>query len=223
MKKTVAILLAFCLLFALSGCVSRRDVDEAAAQRDALQAKAEPHSEFLQPLMEEEYEVVLDMLEEKQADKERAAAEMIEPYLVTVELTTENFDDYFEWITFPSVDAFGAEDGDTTVVLTCKVYQDGLVFYRSDAKYVLEDHSERELNLNSRSTWHNDSLPDSMKVVSVSGSVTFVKSDYVMEYSVEKADPTRHTQNPADPFLSATVTLANGESFYRSIIPGCEN
>lgn len=34
----------------------------------------------------------------------------IEDYLVTVELTPENFDEYFEFVTIPSQNAFGEPD-----------------------------------------------------------------------------------------------------------------
>lgn len=241
MKKTVAILLALCLLFALSGCVSQSDVDAAAAQRDALQAeldalqeqydalqaRLEPHSQYIQPLMEEEYDVVLEILEEKQADKEKSAAEMIEPYLVTVELTPENFLDYFEM----KAQVVSGDQGEDTLVcfLASKVYEQGLILYKSDAAIgvvlAMEHNGHSYFDQSTDMVFDYGRLYMARSssgaptihggaITGISGTVTFVKADAVTGYEVTDGDTIYEYE---DTYL---VSLINGESLVRRVYFG---
>lgn len=235
MKKAVAMLLVLCLLLALPGCVSRSDVDAAAAQRDALQAeldalqeqydvlhaRLDTHSEYLQPLMEEEYDVVLERLEKKQADKKKAAAEMIEPYLVTVELTMDNFDDYFEW-KWQTVTSDKGEDV-PVYYLASKAYEQGLILYKSDAvigvAVQIEYGGHANIVTDPSSLFHDRSLysigsaNDPSRVLAigsyrVEGTVTFVKAEAVTDYRVSESAS-------SEAYGYADVYLIGGESLVR--------
>lgn len=237
MKKIMTILLTICLASMLAACASQRDLDAIAAEQAALQVKLDalqseyealqeqeaPYSEIMEWIDYESYPAAIHYVEERQAAKAVAEKGPIEDYLVTVELTTENFEDYFEWKSFPDLDAFGEETGYTKCILTSKVFKEGLVFYQMDAKYVLEGfESENELDFRSHFTWRDAKKAEAMKAVNVSGSVTFVKSDYVREYTIYPDDAASHTYSPADPFRDANVALVNGENIFRSILPGYE-
>lgn len=235
MKKTVTMLLALCLLLALSGCASESDVEAAAAQRDAaqeeldalreaydaLQNRREQHSEYIQLMEKEEYDAVLDKLEEKQAEKEKAAAEMIEPYLVTVELTIDNISDYFEWKSQNVAD----ENGEDIPVfyLASKAYEQGLILYKSDA--VIGVASNRQYNGYSYTTTEPSSLfrngslysigsPNDPSLVlgggvyRIEGTVTFVKAEAVTDYRVEDGDGGREYGH---------ITLINGDNILHKL------
>lgn len=235
MKKTVAMLLALCLLAALSGCVSRSDVDAAAAQRDALrenldalqeeydalQTKLERHSELIRLMEEEKYDAVLEKLEEMQAAKEKAAAEMLEPYLVTVELTMDNFDDYFEW---KSQTVAGDHGEDVPVCyLASKVYDQGLILYKSDAVVGVrsirsysghvEENKDPISLLDYYSLYSIGSVDYPFTVLAighyrVGGTVTFVKADAVTDYRVEDGSDGREYGH---------ITLINGEKILHKL------
>lgn len=235
MKKILTLLLTICLVSLLAACASQRELDAIAAEQAALQVKYDalqseyealqkaPYSDFIEWIECESYPAAIEFVKKRQAAEAFAEKGPIEDYLVTVELTTENFSDYFEWKSFPSLDAFGEETDYWDMVLTSKVYQEGLVFYQSDAKYEKDGSGyEYELHLGCTGQTRDLERWKAEKVDHVSGSVTFVKSDYVMEYTIYKDDPTFHRYCPDNPFRDANVALVNGENIFRSILPGYE-
>lgn len=240
MKKTLAILLALCLLIALSGCVSESDVEAAAAQRDAvqeeldalqeqydaLQNRLEQHSEYIRLMEEKKFDAVLDKLEEMQAEKEKAAAEMIEPYLVTVELTMDNFGDYFEW-KWQTVTRDNGEDV-PVCYLASKVYEQGLILYKSDAVIGVAAQKAYGGHLNivtdPSSLFHNRRLhsvgsandPSTVLAIGsyrVEGTVTFVKAEAVTDYKVSESEYSTE-------YWDAHISLINGEWLWRSLLFG---
>lgn len=236
MKKVLSLVLTTCLISTLAACASQHDLDAITAEQDALQVKYDalqseyealqeqeaPYSDFITEIEYESYPAAIEFVKKRQAAEAFAEKGPIEDYLVTVELTTENFSDYFEWISIPSLDAFGEETDYWDIFWTSKVYQEGLVFYQSDAKYEMDGY-EYELYLGSRRSTRDPEGWKAEKVENVSGSVTFVKSDYVMEYTIDEDDPTFHRYLPDDPSRSANVVLANGEFLYRFfVLPGYE-
>lgn len=238
MKKILSLLLMICSVTLLTACASQGDLDAIVAEQAALQVKYDalqadykvlqeqeaPYSDFIAWIDGEAYSAAIDFVKKKQAAEAFAEKGPIEDYLVTVELTPENFYDYFEWKSFPDLDAFGEETDYTRYDLVSTVYQEGLIFYQSDAKYA-DDGYESLFYLGEGFLSRNPEMAESIKAekaANISGSVTFVKADYVMDYTIYKDDPTGFTHGPDDPYRDANVALVNGEQLYRLIRPGYE-
>lgn len=233
MKKLWTVLLTICLAALLASCASQEDLDAIEAERAALQAKYDALQAECNPLQElesmypdlfehldsESYPAAIALVKRLRAGKLLLEKGPIDDYLITVELTKENFNDYFDWKCIPVVNAFGEEEDYTQFVLTSKVYEEGLVLYRSEAEFELEKYGAKALDLRYSITRRGEHQADAIKVVSVSGSVTFVKSDYVLDYSVDEDGSVNYPAYPGDPFRNANVALANGENLYRPIIP----
>ena len=256
MKKVIAISLTLCIL--LSGCVSQDDFDAVVAERDALQANntslqaekdslqaacdaqqetLDKYSDIIGAMDTEDYATAMSIISEKQIAKEIAEKGDIEEYLVTVELTVDNFDDYFEWKSFYNLNSFGEDmEESVTCVPVSKVYDEGLILYDTDVKigYTFSfsflssgrTHSE---SVEETREWSRSWLPSigcgssqgtkfllekcQVDVNRVLGTVTFVKSDYVTDYELgEIQDGASQT---------ALITLVNGEQFTHSIQFGC--
>lgn len=245
MKRTLALLLALGLLFSLAGCVSQSDLDAVIAERDALQttcdglqATVDTYADLINAMKSEDYQTAMNIISEKQTAKAVAEKGDIDDYLVTVELTLDNFDDYFQWQTFYNLNDFGEEqEHSISCVLTSKVYDEGLILYAADAKlgynftFTHESFgSAYSETLEETRDWNDFFLPTTgcgsspdvkfipeqcfVEVTRVIGTVTFIKSDYVTSYELSE------TRNGS--ISDATITLINGETLLHSIHYGCK-
>ena len=248
MKKAIAVLLAVCVVFCMAGCVSQDEFDALTAERDALKAEldalqsqydslntaVEPYGDLLDAMDGEDYETAMGIVSEKQVAKQLAEKGDIDAYLVTVELTPENFGEYFEWKALYNVNTFGEEEPwCVQYELVSKAYEQGLILYRADAKLsytnayacTAEDGYTFEDSFDGNYEWNSSYLPQNgmsgsqgmeyqlekctVTVTRVEGTVTFVKADYVTGYEVGEVT-NGHIQQ-------GTVTLVNGETLPRSI------
>lgn len=251
MKKIIALVLAVCLLFSLSGCVSQNDYDALLAQQqtlqanidalqadhDSLKATLDKHTDLIDAMEAEDFGAAMDIVSQKQIAKEVAEKGDIEEYLVTVELTLDNFDDYFEWKAFYGLNSFGEpEKHNMSVVPVSKVYDQGLILYQIDLKlgyaFTFSDSYQGRVNsdtINETREWSNNSIFGTgisssegvvfdlenftMDVNRLEGTVTFVKEEYVTSYELGELE--RSTQN-------ATITLVNGEVLLHTVQFGCK-
>lgn len=247
MKRAIAILLTACLVFCMAGCVSQSDLDAALAERDALQAEnntlwatVDKYSDIIGAMDSEDYQAAMAILSEKQIAKEIEQKGNIDDYLVTVELTMDNFDDYFQWKTFYGINDFGEVKKDVAwFVLTSKAYDQGLVLYHLDGAlgytYTAtgttpgwgthsntSDENTADLHDYSMpsvgSGMGSDSVMDiekcSAETTRVTGTATFVKAEYVTSYELGEV------QNGA--YQQATIKLVNGETLHRGVSFECK-
>ena len=93
-KLSVLFLAGTLLLVPLCGCAQ----SSSPAQTDG-QAQADgKYDEIIADLEEEDYDGAIDAITEMKKEAQAKAFGNIEDYLVTIELTKENFDEYFEEI-----------------------------------------------------------------------------------------------------------------------------
>lgn len=257
MKKLIAFLLALTLMLAMTGCVSQEDYDALAAQkdaeynalledlnalaqeRDALFATVDRHSALISAVESENYEYAADIISEMQIARDMAQKGDIADYLVTVELTPENFGEYFEFVPHYGTNAFGEEEPwSLNFAIASKAYDAGLIVYSADFKIEIETTTSStdfgSTNTSTDSTTFDctetyfpsfgfGGMPGETKynpeecsaaVVRVEGSVTFVKAEYVTDYVLGEADYS------FSPTQEAEIALVNGEMLYRSIYYG---
>ncbi len=242
MKKFIAILLILCIVFSLAGCVSQDDYDAVIAEKDALQARYDAlqttldhHADLIGAMDAEDYSMAMNIIREKQIAKDVAEKGDIDDYLVTVDLTLENFDDYFAWKNFYKRNAFGEEmEYRYSSLLTSKVFDQGLILYDCDVKLgftatVSADYfgSKENHSFDDTQTWFAKTMPRcggsstegviydlekcDVTTTRVEGTVTFVKADYVTDYAFDES-----TSEIAD------ITLVNGEVLQHQISFGCK-
>lgn len=252
MKITIAILLTLCITLSLTGCVSQSDLDAVTAENNALQADYEAlqadyeamqstmdaHADLIAAMDAEDYERAMGIISEKQIAKQLAEKGNIEDYLVTVELTPENFEDYFAWKAFYNLDAFGEPmEHFMSVVAASKVYDQGLILYDTNVKIGLtftfsSTDSGRTYTdtIHETRDWSQNNIFGSaisssegvvfdldnyaMEVTRVEGTITFVKEEYVTSYAISESE-TKSSE-------SAEITLVNGEQLFRTIQFGCK-
>lgn len=252
MKRALAILLTLCLIVSLAGCVSQSDLDAVIAEKDALQANydalqadyaamqatLDQHADLISAVDREEYEQAMLIIEEKQLDKLLAEKGDIEEFLITVELTPENFDEYFEWKTFYNLNSFGESmENEISFVLSSKAYDQDLILYDTDAKLGFTATAKMTGSYGSTTDSFNstgDLTPGYLcgtgwsaseevsfdlencfvETTRVEGTVTFVKEEYVADYKLSEMD--------TNSYQNADITLVNGEHISRSIRFGCK-
>ncbi len=108
---------------------------------------------------------------------------------LTVEITSENYMDYIEFIAAEApVDTWGEEVNKPCVVIASKLYNDGWILWgSSDAQCEL--YTNGFLNTSSSGALFGivieDVTIDTKFDVKIKGTYTFVKSDYVAEYTYD--------------------------------------
>ena len=255
MKKALSLLLIFCIVFCMTGCVSQDEFDAAIAERDAIKAdldslKAElntlqaqydslnsavaPYTGLLEAMDAENYEAAMGIVSEKQIAKQLAEKGDIEEYLVTVELTVDNFGEYFEWKNLYSINTFGEEEPwNLQCALLSKAYEQGLILYKADVKlnytlaftFVTENGYTVDDSFESTQEWTDSYLPSTgcsapqgsqylldecgVTMNRIEGTITFVKADYVTDYELGEVNNGY--------YQPGTVTLVNGETLHRSV------
>ena len=178
----------------------------------------EKYPELIAYLESENYQSAEAYIHELSLQKKKEAADDIEEYLVPVDLTSENFEDYFEFVTPPKFNAFGEPDGHY-VGLKSKKYDEGLVVYSFDDITVefSAESSTSDFTIDALLSFGIGGL-DNVKDVSYAGritdgKVTFIKKEYVENYSIPESE------KPDMKIVEAEVQLKNGEEIFRYIHP----
>ena len=224
MKRLMHVFLAITLLLGLSGCggIKQEEYDAILSEKAELENQLEayePYQSIVEALQSEEYDSAIDEISAMKTEKIIREAGNIEDYLVKVEINEDNFEDYFEFADYLSLNAFG-EPSIIFHGLVSKVYDEGLIIYdfggisveysysdgRNTNVYGLERMlifpSGEEPEYASSWKWTGRIVP---------GTVTFLKSEYVD--SIEIREP----ETPDQGFAWCQFTLKNGETFGRSI------
>ena len=251
MKRFVYLTTALtCLLAMFVGCaaqsVSAANEPNSVTQKTTVQGNdataAEEATDMISVPKEKaelltKYEALLNLLETENyqgaesyihnlvlQQKKESAGEM-EDYLVTVDLNSDNFEDYFELVVLPEYNSFGEATGDFYYGFRSKMYDEGLIIYDMDEialeveytdSYAPEDPYKMEGSLNELLTFnHGISKDTTVKYAGriTDGTITFIKQEYVDEYVIPELE------SPSDRGALGTVKLLNGETISRFVVP----
>lgn len=205
---------------------------EPAAETSAREQLLEKYGDVIDLLEKEEYDNAVAEIEKMKKDSKAAKYGDTADYLVSFELTADNFDEFFEFSTIQGKNAFGEDEDILWLGLKSKKYDEDLVFYRiSDIEY--NDDVTIEYTYNS-SGWEQTSESTLSQLLSfnygigidnndsfsveptgrIAGSkITFIKKEFIESYEVEPIS------NQSQNITQATVTLKNGDVYYFSVNP----
>lgn len=167
----------------------------------------------------------------------------IEDYLVTIEITPENFNDYFEIITFPYLDEWGEPvDNVNYFGLKCNLIDQGLIYYRdassnADDDFLMElkliyytdwgELSDDTFNVSAHDlydSWCFDGLDIAVmdyekeitaEVLRSRGTLTFLKEEYIQEVTYSST-----YKSLGYDVTTETLLLKNGEEMSIKYFPG---
>ena len=247
MKKRLQ-LAGICLIAIITGCASGNTValsEEKSATAASTKQEAnvvensdkstvsvpkekadilEKYPELISYLESEDYQSAETYVHDLVLQQKKEAAEDIGDYLVTVDLNSENFEDYFELAAVPRYNAFGEPVKGIQIGVKSKKFDEGLIVYSVDDitvefKYSYDsDDSECDLqtllsfNLSTYSGADDDSaLAYTGRITE--GTVTFIKREYVEDY------PVPELKKPDDYTAGTTIQLKNGEIINRYLYP----
>lgn len=182
----------------------------------------EKYPELISYLKSEDYQSAETYVHELVLQQKKEAAGDIEDYLVTVDLNSENFEDYFEFKTVPMVNAFGETKSGEWYGLKSKKYDEGLIVYSLDPISV-------ECILNSETSvdrlddlllfcvgYERDDGAEEAPSFSgriTEGKVTYIKQEYIEDYTI----PEQKTYDFAN--VDAEIRLKNGDTIKRNVNP----
>lgn len=224
MKRLLALTLILAALLSLSACslipAPRKSMEDITA--DDLAAAAERLTE----MDSDEIGAAVDAAfgGSAAAVPEETKLEPIENYLVTIEITPENFWDYFELVVLPSYDQWGEATGYYFFGLKSKLYDQGLIYYpdATDSDFLMEiEWHHSQTYKNNANKW---SLRDLLKmeygsafsrkdddkvefrVLRSKGTLTFVRQEYI-----ERIEDSSTTKVRGYTYHYCTIYLKNGD------------
>ena len=256
MRKTYLGALVICICLVLSACgqsASQTQVDtnaeqsageaqtisedkdiETVAETSAKEKMLEKYSNVIDFLEKEDYDNAIAEIEKMKKDSKSAKYGDVADYLVSFELTADNFDEFFEFAAIQGKNAFGEDEDTIWFGLKSKKYDEDLVFYGiTDREYndniTIEytynsdgDASTDECALNDLLSFSRGIGGDNINVDSfsikptgrIAGSkITFIKKEFIESYDIEPVLDQSHTNT------QATVTLKNGDIYYLNVNP----
>lgn len=250
MRKLIPLLLALFLVLGLCACgqsPAPAAGTQPAVSQDALPSHGdkmyEKYADVIDAMEAGDYDAALEAVKERRKNASPALNGDIEDYLVRVEITPENFADYFEFYHRPVLNAFGEDTGDIFFGLRSKAYDRGLILYHPDdptwcdpvsVEYTWSGSYNRN-DPNALTTDTSDSALTSLLVGHMlsgdasshfaqtfqivftgrltSGTLTFVRADYVLSYDIPEKS------DPDASVVWASVVLMNGEQIGHTIVP----
>lgn len=216
-KKAFFIIIVLITIQAMIACGKSNDSGSATSDG----SKSQENSEFTTIASEAETQTET-MPVETITETESLEIDDINDYLVTVDLTADNFDEYFEFVTEPQYTSFGELQGEAiSYGLRSKKYDDGLVLYTDDniiIEYNLFDQDAQENQISQcgfeqllyfGQGFGNDAKLEYLR--NTEGTVVFLKKEYIANYSIE---------TNKDKYGEAKILLRNGEEIIRGIYEG---
>ena len=206
-------------------------ISETVSEPSSEEQLYEKYADIISSLEEENYDNAIDIINEKKTEANKEKYGDIEEYLVTVELTPDNFDEYFEFVTSVHYTAFGTEDL-FLYGLKSKMYDSGLIIYDlNNAEY--NDDIAIGYKWSMGDVAHSDGVSDYLRNLlrigngmnimykdlfkaeplgKIAGTkLTFIEKDYVESYEIDSRS--------ADLLGNTTITLKNGEIIKRQTNP----
>ena len=190
------------------------------------------YEDIISSLEAENYDDAIKIINEKKNEAIKEKYGDIEDYLVTVELTPENFDDYFEFVAIERYNAFGEKTGSCPLGLKSKKYDEDMILYGLNDKNYCDDisveftyyvgggsntvsYSLRELLTFTRGIGASSADSITFKPTGrITGSkLTYLKKDYVDSYEMEEIT------NPQYFVTNAIVRYKNGQGFGFTVCP----
>ena len=249
MKRISCFLMCLLLVFILSGCTSKREIDlmqqnydnlnenyselkgnydKLNAEYSELKEKYDKYTDIIENLESDNFELAVNLVEEKKFEKTKKEKGDIDKYLVTVEINNDNVSDYFDIEVFNTYNEFGEIEKDSYVIMVVsKAYDKGLVLYDGEISigytskivgtYIVDDDVEQFLGMNSYIQSGGFEIePDKCEfnITRATGTVTFVKSEYVFSYDLKEGEKSS-TKGTLDSHM--LVVLYNGEKIDRFI------
>ena len=235
-KRPGAFLLSALMCLSLVACGTPQPAEEEApAEEEVVEEPAveeERYPEIADALDAGDYDGAIAAITEMKTEAMAQEAGDINDDLVTVEITPENFDEYFDVYTVPVNNAFG-EFEYSCWYLRSRKYDEGLILYGlDDADYCDTISVEFVIRSTVDSGYEQlaepiidelGSMLDSGGVLELSwdpsvafslesisrmtgSKLTFVRSEYVESIELEERDK-------PDMSSTETITLKNGETF----------
>ena len=249
MKRVSYFFMCLLFVFMLSGCTSKREInlmqknydnlienyselkgnyDNLNAEYSELKDKYDKYVDIIENLESDNFELAVNLVEEKKFEKAKKEKGDIDKYLVTVEINNDNVSDYFDIEAFNTYNDFGEIEKDSYVIMVVsKAYDKGLVLYDGDISigytskivgtYIVDDDVEQFLGMNSYIQSGGFEIePDKCEfnITRAKGTVTFVKSEYVFSYDLKEGEKSSTKGNLDSHML---VVLYNGEKIDRFI------
>jgi len=235
-KRPGAFLLSALRCLSLVACGTPQPAEEEAPTEEEVveepAVEEERYPEIADALDAGDYDGAIAAITEMKTEAMAQEAGDINDYLVTVEITPENFDEYFEIYTVPTYNAFGEFELSAYYFRSLK-YDEGLILYGlGDAEYgntgsieyvvkATVDSGEEQLTgpvidelfnlLNCGGFAYLSEDPSvvfSLESISrmTDSKLTFVRSEFVESVVLEESDK-------PDMLSTETITLKNGETF----------
>ena len=235
MRRTILILIsALCI----SLCACGNTASAESTKTEKLENSTEPtvstepsvgdqmyekYHEIIDKLESEDYDDVLAIVEKLKKEKTAKEAGDIADHMLTVDLNSDNFSDYFEIMTVPCYNGFGElESNKVALCARSKKYDEGYYIYSLDSIAVAYTRNDNEnvfdaqlSSLLSGYFWSGSLNPETIEF-SYAGKITdgkivFISKDFVDSYVIQERDL---PSNEAD---HATMTLKNGDEINRAI------
>lgn len=183
----------------------------------------EKYPELISYLESEDYQSAEAYVHDLVLQQKKEAAGDIEDYLVTVELNSENFDDYFELDVIPEYNSFGDRKTWDRVGVKSKKYEEGLIVYSLDdivAEFQYMDHSPSESTIESLLYFSPGIAPPAEQYQQpvftgriIEGKVTFIKQEYIEDYPIPEIETADQVT------VKTEILLRNGETISRYLNP----
>lgn len=169
-------------------------------------AKEQNYQELVDLVAAGDYDAAIDYIQNLKVENGQALPEDLSEYLLEIEITKENFSDYFEIVHEPIKNAFGEDDPDQMrTFFASKMYDQGYYIYHMDDIPVEADI----WNYEDASTWvttigeyhmtdtaqHSSQAFKDGEVLRVgSGKVVYIKKEAVIveEQETDSTDPSFH-------------------------------
>ena len=170
-------------------------------------AEEHKYQELIDYLEAGDYDSAIEYIQNLKVENGQSLPEDLTDYLLEVEITEDNFSDYFEIVNEPIKNAFGEDDPDQTrTFFASKMYDQGYYIYQMDDIPVEADI----WNYEDANTWvttigqyhmtdtaqHSRENFKEGKVIRVgTGKVVYIKKEAVIieEDEANAQDPSRHT------------------------------
>ena len=200
----------------------KKEVDALKEENEDLKEQIgknaeQAYGDIVSDLESGNFDEAIDKIDQIQKDKMAAEAGDVNDYLVSVDLTADNFDEYFEFASEPQYNEFGEKlEGVYSWGLNSLKYDEGLIIYDMD-DIVIEYNAYgdgKETTRLSQLLYFGRGYSEEMTMTvnrMTEGKVVFIKDEYIKSYDVDEESFNYNGWG------DATIILKNGEEIYRSM------
>ena len=173
-----------------------------------------------------DYDSAITYIQNLKVDNAPSLPEDLSEYLLEVEITEDNFDDYFEWTVVHPLNAFGEEDANVTWGdFASKMYAEGYYLYQIDdipVEYRIGDwnSASKVLKIDNLggTTQSGPGMSKECEIIRTGiGHAVYIRKDAVTIRELEDSRP--------GGWITFELIIKHGneeEKIYRSYLPGLE-